>query len=289
MRSFQYFRPTTVSEAISLVAKYGTNARILAGGTDFVIALRTGQARPEAVIDLKRIPEIEPGVRLTDGILHLSANTVMTDVEENRDVQRLFPALAEAVSSVGSVQIRNRATVVGNICNASPAADSAPPLLVYDASIRAVGPEGERSIPADEFFVKSRVTTLKPGEIVLGIDVPVPQVPVGSAYTRMTRRRGTDLASVTLCVSVNERGVTRLAYGSVGPRAVLAIDETGVLADPNAPEEAKMPIIKEMLAGASPSPRSMRAGPEYRLAMLPVLGYRALEAAIDRLAKGIPV
>lgn len=289
MRPFQYLRPTTVAEAVSLLERYETDARVLAGGTDFVIALRTGKARPKAVIDLKRIPELQPAVRLDNGVLHLSANTVMTDVEENQDAQRLFPALAEAVRSVGSIQIRNRATVVGNICNASPAADSAPPLLVYDAVIRAIGPEGERSIPANEFFVKSRVTTLRPNEIVLGIDVPVPQVAVGSAYTRMTRRRGTDLASVTLCVSVNEHGVTRLAYGSVGPRPVLVIDETGVLADPEAPEEKKMPILTEMLAGASPSPRSMRAGPEYRLAMLPVLGYRALVAAIDRLTKGITV
>jgi CO/xanthine dehydrogenase FAD-binding subunit len=98
---------------------------------------------------------------------------------------------------------------------------------------------------------------------------------------------GTDLASITLCVGVDEAGVTRLSYGSVGPRPVLVLDETGTLADPEAPDEAKAPILEGMLAGASPSPRSMRAGPEYRLAMLRVLGRRALQTAIERLAKGM--
>ena len=187
---------------------------------------------------------------------------------------------------MGSVQIRNRATVVGNICNASPAADTAPPLLVYDAVVLAASPAGERRIPINDFFVRSGVTTLQAGELVTALEVPVPAKRMGAAYTRLTRRRGTDLASITLCVGVDESGVTRLAYGSVGPRAVLVLDESGTLADPAASDEVKAPILEEMLAGASPSPRSMRAGPEYRLAMLRVLGRRALQTAIERLAKG---
>ena len=116
--------------------------------------------------------------------------------------------------------------------------------------------------------------------------MPFPRKRIGAAYTRLTRRRGTDLASITLCCGVAEDGVTRLAYGSVGPRPVLVLDESGLLAAPKAPDEAKSPILEQMLAGASPSPRSMRAGPEYRLAMLRVLGKRALGKAIERLAKG---
>jgi carbon-monoxide dehydrogenase medium subunit len=175
---------------------------------------------------------------------------------------------------------------VGNICNASPAADTAPPLLVYGATVLAAGPKGEREIAVDDFFVRSGVTTLGPGELVTGLDLALPGRRMGSAYTRLTRRRGTDLASITLCAGVDEAGVTRLAYGSVGPRPVLVLDETGTLADPAAPDEAKAAVLERMLAGASPSPRSMRAGPEYRLAMLRVLGRRALQTAIERLAKG---
>jgi carbon-monoxide dehydrogenase medium subunit len=286
MQAFQYARPETVAEVLALLAEHGAGARILAGGTDLVIGLRNGEIRPAVVIDLKRVAEMAPSLRLIDGSLHLSATAVMREVEQSAEVKTHFPALAEAAAWVGSVQIRNRATVVGNVCNASPAADTAPPLLVYGAFVLAASPGGERRIPIDDFFVKSGVTTLQAGELVTGIDVPLPEKAMGAAYTRLTRRRGTDLASVTLCVGVDETGVTRLSYGSVGPRPVLVLDESGTLADPAAPEEAKIPILESLLAGASPSPRSMRAGPEYRLAMLRVLGRRALQIAIGRLAKG---
>ena len=160
----------------------------------------------------------------------------MTDIAEDPLVRRHFPALAEAAAVVGSVQIRNRATLAGNVCNASPAADTAPPLLVYGASVVAAGPGGTRRIPVDDFFVKSGVTTLARGELVTAIELPVPARRMGAAHVRRTRRRGHDLASVTLCCGVDDAGVTRLAYGSVGPRPVLRVDETGVLADPAAPD-----------------------------------------------------
>ena len=286
MQAFLYARPQTVAEAVALLAEHGAGARILAGGTDLVIGLRTGEIRPTVVIDLKRVAELSPALRPADGRLRIGATTVMRDIERDPEVLRHFPALAEAAGWVGSVQIRNRATVVGNICNASPAADTAPPLLVYGAVVLVAGPGGERRIPINGFFVKSGVTTLERAELVTGLDLPLPAKRMGAAYTRLTRRRGTDLASITLCVGVDETGVTRLSYGSVGPRPVLVLDESGTLADPSASDEAKTRILEEMLAGASPSPRSMRAGPEYRLAMLRVLGRRALQTAIERLAKG---
>jgi carbon-monoxide dehydrogenase medium subunit len=187
---------------------------------------------------------------------------------------------------VGSVQIRNRATLAGNICNASPAADTAPSLLVYGADVVAAGPSGSRRIPISEFFVRSGVTTLARGEVVTAIELPLPDRRIGAAPVRRTRRRGHDLASVTMTVAVDEDGLTRLAYGSVGPRPVLVVDESGVLADPAAPDVDKAAVFERLFAGASPSPRSMRAGPEYRLAMLRVLGMRAVRIAIDRLASG---
>jgi len=286
MQAFQYARPQTVAEVLDLLAEHGAGARILAGGTDLVIGMRNGEIRPAVVVDLKRVAGLAPSLSLAGGRLRLSATAVMREVEQSAEVKAHFPALTEAAAWVGSVQIRNRATIVGNICNASPAADTAPPLLVYGAVVLATSPAGERRILIDDFFVRSGVTTLEPGELVTGIEIPLPVKAMGAAYTRLTRRRGTDLASITLCVGVDEAGVTRLSYGSVGPRPVLVVDESGTLADPGAPDEAKAPILEEMLAGASPSPRSMRAGPEYRLAMLRVLGRRALQTAIERLAKG---
>jgi CO/xanthine dehydrogenase FAD-binding subunit len=286
MHRFDYVRPATVAEAVTVLEAHGRDARVLAGGTDLIIRLRDGSARPNVVVDVKRVAELHPGIGEERGRLVIVATTVMTDVAADGRVRRLFPALAEAAAVVGSVQIRNRATLGGNICNASPAADTAPSLLVYGAVLVAVGPHGTRRIPIEDFFVRSGVTTLEQGELVVAIELPPPSRRAGSVHVRRTRRRGHDLASVTLTCSVDEAGVTRIAYGSVGPRPILAVDETGVLADPASPAEARAAILERMFADASPSPRSMRAGPEYRLAMLRVLGARALRTATDRLAAG---
>ena len=286
MHTFAYARPATLAEAMALLETHGPDARVLAGGTDLVIRLRDGSLRPTVVVDVKRIPELRPSIREEDGRLVISATTVMTDVAADERVRRHFVALAEAAAVVGSVQIRNRATLAGNVCNASPAADTAPSLLVYGAEAVAVGPQGARRIPMEDFFVRSGQTTLRRGELVSAIELPVPARRIGAAHVRRTRRRGHDLASVTLCCGVDGSGITRLAYGSVGPRPVLVVDESGVLADPEAPADAKAAVLERMFADASPSPRSMRASPAYRLAMLRVLGRRALATAIERLAKG---
>jgi carbon-monoxide dehydrogenase medium subunit len=286
MHTFAYARPLTLAEAVALLEAHGPDARLLAGGTDLIIRLRDGTIRPTVVVDLKRIAALGPAIREDGGHLTISATTVMTDIAGDERVRRHFIALAESAAVVGAVQIRNRATLAGNICNASPAADTAPALLVYAADVVAVGPGGTRRIPIAEFFVRSGQTTLERGELVTAIELPVPSRRMGAAHVRRTRRRGHDLASVTLCCGVDETGVTRLAYGSVGPRPVLVVDESGVLADPAAPDAAKAAILERMFADASPSPRSMRASPEYRLAMLRVLGTRALRTAIERLAEG---
>ena len=285
MYTFAYARPTELAEAVALLEAHGPDARLLAGGTDLIIRLRDGSARPGLIIDVKRIAEMRPSIREEAGCLVIGAGTVMSDIAADDRARRVFPALAEAAAVVGSVQIRNRATLAGNVCNASPAADTAPALLVYGARVVAVGPAGTRRIPIDGFFVWSGVTTLARGEIVTAIELPVPERAMGAVHVRRTRRRGHDLASVTLCCSVDTAGVTRLAYGSVGPRPVLGVDESGVLADPAAPDAAKGPIFERIFADASPSPRSLRASPEYRQAMLRVLGARALRVAIDRLAR----
>jgi CO/xanthine dehydrogenase FAD-binding subunit len=286
MQPFVYERPATLAEAVALLAAHGSSCRVLAGGTDLIIRLRDGSARPAVVVDVKRIAELRPAIREAEGRISISATTVMTDVAADGRIRRHFAALAEAAAVVGSVQIRNRATLAGNVCNASPAADTAPALLVFGAEVVAAGPTGIRRLPLDELFVRSGVTTLAPGELVTAIELPIPARRTGSTHVRRTRRRGHDLASVTLAVAVDDAGVTRLAYGSVGPRPVLEVDEGGVLADPASPAAARSAVLERMFAAASPSPRSMRAGPEYRLAMLRVLADRALATATGRLAEG---
>ena len=283
MKEFFYERPESLDEALRVLAASGPEVEILAGGTDLVIAMRDRSSQPKVVVDLKRIAEFYPSLVWDGDTVTLSATATMSEVVGDEGINTHFPALVEAAVVVGSVQIQNRATLLGNICNGWPAADTAPPLLAYDAIIVVAGPEGTRRIAIDDFIVGPGRTDLQDGEIAIALELTVPSRRLGGAYERMTRRRGTDLASVTLCATVDDAGVTRVAYGSVGPRAWLKTDQTGVLADPAASREAKAAVFEEIFADASPSVRSMRASPGYRRAMLRVLGARAVVRAVERL------
>jgi carbon-monoxide dehydrogenase medium subunit len=286
MRPFGYERPSSLAEAVALLADHGARARVLAGGTDLIIRLRDGSIRPDVVVDVKRIAELDDGIREVGDRLVIGARTVMTDIAADPRIRGRFAALADAAAVVGSAQIRNRATLAGNVCNASPAADTLPSLLVYGAVIVAAGPTGVRRIPVNGLLVRSGVTTLAPDELVTAIELPLPAAPEGSVHVRRTRRRGHDLASVTLACAVGRDGVTRIAYGSLGPRPLLVTDATGVLADVTASPEARGRRLDVLFADARPSQRSMRASPDYRLAMLRVLGLRAVDAASVRLIAG---
>ena len=285
MRAFAFEQPETLQDAIAILAR-APEARLLAGGTDLIIRLRDGSVATNLVVDVKRIRELDASISEAAGSLVIGARTVMTDIAADPRIRREYTALAEGAAVVGSVQIRNRATLAGNICNASPAADTVPALLVFGATVVVSGPGGERRIPIDEVFIRSGVTTLRPGEILTRIELPRPGGAWGSVQLRRTRRRGHDLASVTLACAVLPSGETRIAFGSVGPRPLLAADASGALADPRTSDAERSRILDAMLAPASPSPRSMRASPEYRLAMLRVLALRGIEIARERLGAG---
>lgn len=287
MRAFAFAQPDTLQDAVAILART-PEARLLAGGTDLIIRLRDGSIATDLVVDLKRIGELDASISEGEGGLVIGARTVMTDIAADPRIRREFTALAEGAAVVGSVQIRNRATLAGNICNASPAADTVPALLIFGAVVAVTGPGGDRRVPIDEVFVRSGMTTLLPGEIVTQIDLPWPAEPWGSVQLRRTRRRGHDLASVTLACAVLASGETRLAYGSVGPRPLLVADASGALADPKTSDEDRSRMLDDLLAAASPSARSMRASPEYRLAMLRVLALRGIEIARARRAAGDP-
>ena len=286
MQPFAYARPATLAEAVAILEERGPDARILAGGTDLVIRLRDGSLRPSVVVDVKRVPELAPGIRVDGERLVIGATTAMTEIAAHPLIRRDLAALAESAAYVGSVQIRNRATLAGNLCNASPGGDTAPALLVHGAEVVATGPGGTRRIPLDAFFVRSGVTTLARGELVTAVELPIPVTRLASAHERRTRRRGHDLASVTMAVGVDGTGAARLAFGSVGPRPLLRNDDSGTLGDPAADDEAVDAVLDTLLAEAVPSPTSMRASPAYRLAMLRVLARRARATALRRLADG---
>jgi CO/xanthine dehydrogenase FAD-binding subunit len=286
MQPFAYARPSTLAEAVAILAERGPEARVLAGGTDLLIRLRDGSLAPKVVVDVKRVPELAPGIRADGDRVVIGATTAMTEIAAHPMVRHDLAALAESAAVVGSVQIRNRATLAGNLCNASPAADTAPALLVHGAVVVVSGPDGTRRIPLDAFFVRSGVTTLARGELVTAVELPIPPARLASAHERRTRRRGHDLAAVTMAVGVDAMGLARIAFGSVGPRPLVRLDETATLGDPAASDEAVEATLELLLAGAVPSATSMRASPEYRLAMLRVLARRARATALRRLADG---
>jgi CO/xanthine dehydrogenase FAD-binding subunit len=279
---FRYIRPRTLTEAFNVLAEHGSTARVLAGGTDLLVRLRLGHVRPAVVLDLKGLDALRADVAEHGSVLRIGASAVMTDIIGNSRVRRSFPALVESASVVGSVQIRNRATLAGNICNASPAADTAPALLVYGAAVNVISAGGARRIPLAEFFTGPGQTVMVAGELVESIDLPVPSDPTGAAFGRVTRRRGVDLATINLCCLVTGSGQARFAYGAVGPRPFVVDDPTGTLANPATVPAERDTMLARLTSNASPI-SDVRADRDYREAMLRVMSRRTLVTAIDRL------
>jgi CO/xanthine dehydrogenase FAD-binding subunit len=282
MTPFSYQRPTTLQDAFNLLERHGRSARLLAGGTDLIVQLRHRVAVPRVVIDLKHVAELAPAIVWSAGSVRINAGTVMADIIDDERMRRHFPAVTESAAAVGSVQIRHRATLAGNICNASPAADTVPALLVYGAQVAVAGRAGERLVPVADFLLGPRRTACGPNEIVTSVCLPVPLGPYGAAFARLTRRRGVDLATMNLCCGVDTNGTTTFAYGAVGPRAFLVSDDSGALADPNAAAAAKEAVLVSFAERATPI-SDIRGSAEYRRAMLPVLSRRTLTRACDRL------
>ena len=219
-------------------------------------------------------------------MLRVGGRTTMAAINCDSRVLRYFPALSEAAGVVGSVQIRNRATLAGNICNASPAADTAPPLLIYGALVNIVSRGGSRQVPLTAFLLGPGRSVLGASELVESIDLPIPVGREGSAFGRVTRRRGVDLATVNLSCVVTAVGETRFAYGAAAPVPFLVSDTSGVLADPDASPATKDELLRSLTAQARPI-SDVRAGRDYRQAMLLVMSRRALATALANRQGGV--
>jgi carbon-monoxide dehydrogenase medium subunit len=263
-----YARPESLDELFDLLRAHPA-ARLLAGGTDLLVRLRKGSGMPPALVDLKRVAELSNRVVRTGNVIRIGARAVLTDIAAETPIREQFPALVEATLVVGSVQIRNRATIAGNICNASPAADTTPALIAYDACVTLISRGQSRTLPVEQFVAGPGRTLLAPGEIVASIDLPVPAEHTGSAFGRLTRRHGVDLAIVNLCCVVRESGSARFAFGAVGPRPFAV----------NTRQDAP---LGELATYARPI-SDLRAGADYRLAMVPVLARRTLNTAVSRM------
>ena len=280
MRPFAYARPGSLAEAYDLLDTAGPgDVRMIVGGTDLIVGLQSGRISPRLVMDLKHLSDLPADIMHADGRVTISAVTSLSEVIADDRIGTLFPALVEAAQTVGSVQIRNRASLTGNICNASPAADTAPPLLVYGAVVVISSRAGGRRVRLADFVLGPRRTDLRPNEIVTALQLPVPERPLGVKFARLTRRRGVDLATLSLCCAVGPRRA-RFAFGAVASTPFVVDDDSGVLADARADVEDRERVLREVTGRARPI-TDLRAGADYRQAMLLVLSRRALQAALS--------
>ena len=282
-RRYDYLRPRTLEEALSLKEEIA-ESRFIAGGTDLLVRIDDGQEKPGALISLRSLPELA-GIE-TNGMTRLGAMTTLTDILEHQDVCGRYPILQQAVRAVGSVQIRNAATLGGNLCNASPCADGAQALLALDARLRVRGAGGERDVPIDEFFVGCRETCLRPDEVLTAVLIDPP--PPGSAGIFLKKcRLERDLALVSVAVFLEMDGSTcrrgRVAVGSVAPTPLRLKEVESLLQGQRLSPE--LLARAQELARQSIAPVSdVRASADYRRQITGVLIKRALE----RLLEGRP-
>lgn len=284
---FELLQPRSLPEALEMKKSYGDKAKLLAGGTDFLVLLKDEKLKAETVMSLSGVRDLN-FIRVEEGRgVTLGALATHGAVAASPIIRQKLPDLAEACSQVGCVQIQNLATVGGNLCNASPAADAAPPLLLADAMLTLSSTGGERKVSIHDFFLAPRQTVLKPDEILKEIFIPEISGRRGATYLKVGRRRAMEIAIVGVGVAVHLNGSDRIvsecriAMGSVAPTPVRARRAEAILKN----QEITDKLVEDAAEVAAEEARpisDIRAGAEYRLDMIRVLCRRGARAALDR-------
>lgn len=278
---FAYEKPKSLAEALALLGKFGKKARILAGGTDVANEMKQGFRVPELLVDIKDIPELNRIEQTKQGIW-IGALVTFDQIRQSKMVKENLQILWEAAGLVASTGVRNRATMVGNICSAVACMDSAAPLLVHEALIHVVSVDGEKDIPVQQWFVENRKTAIGENEMVTGVLIPSPDKKYAGAYQKMMRYSGEDLSQANVGVLVTVDNKFRVAFGSVGPipkrspKIENLLNTKGV--NQQTLEEAKI-MIETVIAPIS----DVRASKEYRMQMTRVMFERAVNEALERL------
>ncbi len=285
MKNFEYFDPKTISQATRLLQKYQGNAQVLAGGTDLFLRMRHRLLTPDIIIDIKRIKALS-GLRYSGQKgLRIGAAVTHAEVVDHAAVKRHYGALAEAASWVGSGQTRHRGTVVGNLCNASPAADTAPALLAYRAVVKIAGPDGAREVPLDAFFQGPSQTVLAPSELVTEVVLPPPSGPRGWGFLRRTRTL-IDIALVSSCAVITaHNGVCSevgISLGAVAPTPMRAVQAERVLRGQQ-PSVALVETAGHTAATECNPISDVRCSGAYRQSMVDVLTRRCVQSALSML------
>ena len=281
MKSFEFYEPTTLAEASRLFAE--EHAQLLAGGTDIVIGMKALTETPESVISLQKIPGLAGITTEADNSISIGAMTKVREVEVSGDIQQHHTALAEGASEIGSIQIRNLATIGGNIAHASPAADTVAGLLVADAQVDIAGADGNRSVPIDELFTGPGQTVLVPGEIITRFRLPSPAS--GSHYIKHKIREVMDLAFIGVAAAVNLDNGTitdaRIGLAAVAPTPIRATEAENLL-NGNAPTPELLEQAGEAAAAGCSPISDLRCSAEHRREMVDVLTRRTLQHALER-------
>lgn len=284
MRKFEFIQPVTAAEAIALLATHGPRASLLAGGTDLLVEIKEGVRAPDVIIDAKKIPGLrELTFSPSDG-LRFGALVTVREIETHDSVRAHYRGLWQAVREVGSIQIRNRATAAGNICRASPSADTIPPLIADGASLHILGASGERVVALEDFFTGPGRTVLGAQEIVTAISVPPPRPGTGKCYIKHGRRKAMELATVGVAVSlVMSAGACtslRIALGAVSPTPIRARKAEAVL-EGKAPDEASIAACGAVAASETSPISNVRGSADYRRKMVDELTQRAIRSAME--------
>ena len=282
---FEFYQPATLAEASQLLRENGPGGRFLAGGTDLVIAMKEKGLLPKYIVDLKRVPGLS-GIREdNDGTITIGALTTMYAVETSPVITKKYPFLAQSAAEVGSIQIRNRATIGGNMANATPSADVAPSLIALNATAKIVSTSGERTVPMEEFFRGPGQNAMNADEILTEITIPKTGPQLVGEYIKFSPRDMMDLAYIGVAVAYNlandkKCNLVRIVLGAVAPTPIRAKNSEALLEGKVLTEELATQVGDEAARESKPI-SDVRSSADYRRAMVAVMTKRAiLNAAV---------
>ncbi|HEY3209973.1 MAG TPA: xanthine dehydrogenase family protein subunit M [Actinomycetota bacterium] len=278
----EFHAPTELGEALSLLADRGDETTVLGGGMSLMPMMNLGIVKPEVVLSLNHLPELEY-VREDQDRVYIGATVRHAQVLRDEAIRKWCPALSEAAAVVGDVQVRNRGTIGGSIAHADPAADYLPVLYAYGAEIKLQGKQGERLVPADEFFIDVMLTTRARSELVTEVQIPKQPPDARAAYRRLARVEGSfAIVNAAAVVPAGFEGA-RVAIGGVGSHPI-TIDCAQFLRD-QPPEEALRAIDGAVVEASAGATADLHADSEYRRAMAGVLARRAVGGALVELGR----
>ena len=289
MNNYEYTAATSIDEAVSLLAARGERAVILAGGTDILVQLREDQREADLVVDVKKIPELgELRFNPADG-LHIGAAVACYRIYDDPQIAAAYPGIVDATRIIGGWQIQSRASLGGNLCNSSPAADSIPPMIVHDGTCQIAGPEGSREVPVADFCTGPGKNVLARGEFLVSLSFPPPADRSSGSYLRFIPRNEMDIAVVGAGAWVQLDGsgkkidTARIALAAVAPTPVVAQEAGDWLAGKD-PSEKNLAEAGERAKAVARPISDMRSSAEYRTHLVGVLTRRALWTAVERAA-----